>query len=73
MRSILILAIAVVAFLWLPLSATIINVPADQATIQAGINASMSGDTFPIPLIFIPLSFPIFSQFSCKFLRISPW
>ena len=45
MRSILILAIAVVAFLWLPLSATIINVPADQATIQAGINASMSGDT----------------------------
>ncbi len=34
-----------VLMLFLPASATIINVPADQPNIQAGINASSNGDT----------------------------
>jgi hypothetical protein len=50
MRSILILTIAAVAILWLPVSATIINVSADQSTIQAGINSSISGDTVRVAL-----------------------
>ncbi len=38
-------AIAVALTLSAPVTATIINVPADQPTIQAGINASSNGDT----------------------------
>ena len=40
------LIVMVLAFVWLPASAsTTIHVPADQPTIQAGINAAVEGDT----------------------------
>jgi len=45
MRSILILISTLIAIFSLSVSATIINIPDDYATIQAGINASSAGDT----------------------------
>jgi hypothetical protein len=39
------LGIMIVAFAYLPVSATIINIPDDYPTIQQGINASADGDT----------------------------
>jgi len=45
MRFIAILTIAVMAIVYLPLSATIISVPDDYGTIQEGIDASSDGDT----------------------------
>jgi hypothetical protein len=37
--------VAIFSLIAIPLSATIINIPGDQPTIQAGINAANSGDT----------------------------
>ena len=45
MRYLLILSIAVFVINYLPVSATIINIPGDYVTIQAGIDASSDGDT----------------------------
>ena len=45
MRFTLILIFGLALLLAVPVSATIINVPADQPTIQAGINSSVNGDT----------------------------
>ncbi|MBS3768372.1 MAG: carboxypeptidase regulatory-like domain-containing protein, partial [Candidatus Cloacimonetes bacterium] len=46
MKIIKLIPILLLLFLFsLPLSATIINVPADEATIQAGINIATNGDT----------------------------
>ena len=45
MRTILISAIFGVAIFYLPVFATIINVPDDYSTIQQGIDASVNGDT----------------------------
>ena len=45
MRFSLILIFGLALLLAVPVSATIINVPADQSSIQAGINASVNGDT----------------------------
>jgi hypothetical protein len=44
-KSIYIFAIVLLAFTYLPVSATIINIPDDYPTIQQGINASTDGDT----------------------------
>ncbi len=45
MRSAIMLFCGFALFIGMPVSATIINVPADQPTIQAGIDASVDGDT----------------------------
>jgi hypothetical protein len=45
MGNIMIRSISVLLSLAISLSATIINVPADQATIQAGIDVAVDGDT----------------------------
>ncbi len=45
MRSLIIFAMAIVAIFCSPVLATIIKIPADYATIQAGIDASSNGDT----------------------------
>ncbi len=45
MRSILIFTVAITVISCLPVPATIINVPNEYATIQAGIDASSDGDT----------------------------
>ena len=45
MKKLLGFTMVLVAVAFMPASATIINVPADQPTIQAGINASSTGDT----------------------------
>ncbi len=45
MKRVYVFAIALVAFIYLPVSATIINIPDDYETIQEGIDASADGDT----------------------------
>ena len=45
MRSISVLAIIIVLILSVPASADVIRVPADEPTIQAGIDAAVDGDT----------------------------
>ncbi len=45
MKSVYIIAIALACYAYLPVSATIINIPGDHPTIQDGINASTDGDT----------------------------
>ena len=45
MRSSCLLAITVILLMLLPVSAETIHVPADQPTIQAGIDAAVNGDT----------------------------
>ena len=45
MGNTMIRSISVSLFFAISLSATVINVPADQATIQAGIDAAVDGDT----------------------------
>jgi hypothetical protein len=47
-KRVYIFAIASVAFAYLPVSATIINIPGDYSTIQGGIGASSDGDTLVI-------------------------
>ena len=45
MKKLFLSAIGLVILISIPVSGTIINVPADYSTIQGGINASVSGDT----------------------------
>ncbi len=45
MKRVYFLALALVVFAYLPVSATIINIPDDYLTIQQGIDASSNGDT----------------------------
>ncbi len=45
MKRVYIFALALVVFVSLPVSATIINIPGDYLIIQQGINASTDGDT----------------------------
>jgi nitrous oxidase accessory protein len=45
MKRIMISTLAIIAFAYLPVSATIINVPYDYETIQEGIDACTAGDT----------------------------
>ena len=44
-KQLMVLAVVFVVLAYLPVSATIINVPADYDAIQAAINASSDGDT----------------------------
>lgn len=44
-RRLMVLAVVFVVLAFLPISATIINVPDDYPTIQAGIDSSSDGDT----------------------------
>ncbi|MCD6161485.1 MAG: hypothetical protein J7K40_03610 [candidate division Zixibacteria bacterium] len=44
-KQLMVLAVVFVVLAYLPVSATIINVPADYDTIQAAINASSDGNT----------------------------
>ena len=45
MKRVYIFALALVVFVSLPISATIINIPGDYPTIQQAIDAAFSGDT----------------------------
>ncbi len=45
MKRVYIFAITLVVFTYLPVSATVINIPDDYSTIQQGIDASTDGDT----------------------------